>query len=304
MRLLPASALGVGVLAISAAPPLILLTGLQPFALASWRLLCVALLISVFALPRLWRDLGRLSRRERLWLLASGVLYGLHFGLFNLAFFHTSKESVVVLLAVQPLMAAAAGAAWLNERFTRTMFFASAIATAGLCLFVWNDYTLDPAHMLGDALVLACGLAIVACYSIGRVLRPRMSLVGYLGALYWLGGLTTLGVSMAAGDMLWGYSSEAWFWLAMAVLIPTLVGHSLFHYVVKYVPVFYVNLAVLGEPIISLVIMYALRNEYAVFRETTMTLLQIIGGALLLVGVAVGLVFGRNETHAAREVST
>jgi drug/metabolite transporter (DMT)-like permease len=150
--------------------------------------------------------------------------------------------------------------------------------------------------------VLACGLAIVCSYSVGRVLRPRMSLVGYLGALYWLGGLTTLVVSVAAGDTLWGYSDEAWIWLWLAVLIPTLVGHSMFHYVVKYVPVFYVNLAILGEPVLALLIMYALRERYAVFAESTLTAAQVVGGALLMVGVMIGIVFGRAQTHAARRV--
>jgi len=300
MRALPASALVIGVLAVSTAPVLILLTGLDPFALASWRLLCVALLLSPLALPRLLADWRGLRGRERLLLLASGVLYGAHFGLFNLAFFHTSKESVVVLLAVQPLMAAGIGAAWLDEKFTRAMLLSSLIATAGLVLFVWHDYRFDASQLVGDALVLACGLAIVTSYSLGRVLRPRMSLPGYLGALYWVGGLTTLTAALIAGDPLSGYSSDQWFWLIAAVLVPTLVGHSLFHYVVKYVPVFYVNLTILGEPIISLLIMYALRDQYVVFRESTMSMEQVIGGTLLIAGVAIGLTMGRKDRKVTR----
>ncbi len=268
--------------------------------MASWRLLCVALLLSPLALPRLLADWRGLRGRERLLLLASGVLYGAHFGLFNLAFFHTSKESVVVLLAVQPLMAAGIGAAWLDEKFTRAMLLSSLIATSGLVLFVWHDYRFDASQLVGDALVLACGLAIVTSYSLGRVLRPRMSLPGYLGALYWVGGLTTLTAALIAGDPLSGYSNDQWFWLIAAVLVPTLVGHSLFHYVVKYVPVFYVNLTILGEPIISLLIMYALRDQYVVFRESTMSMEQIIGGTLLIAGVAIGLTMGRKDRNATR----
>ncbi|MBE7491496.1 MAG: DMT family transporter [Planctomycetes bacterium] len=299
MRALPTLALVVGVLAVSTAPVLILLTGLDPYALAAWRLVCVALILTPLGGWRLWRDLKKLSVRDRLLLVTSGVLYGAHFGLFNLAFFHTSKESVVVLLAVQPLMAAAIGALWLNERFTATMFWASLVATAGLTVFVWHDYTFDAAHLVGDALVIACGLAIVLSYSFGRVLRPRMSLGGYLGALYWIGGLTMLATALVAGNPLWGYAQDQWFWLALAVLIPTLVGHSLFHYVVRYVPVFYVNLTILGEPILSLLIMYALRDHYTVFATSTMTPLQIAGGSLLLLGVGIGLAFGRKD--AAKE---
>lgn len=289
MGRLPALALLAGTLAVATAPPLILLAGVPAFALAAWRLLAVALILLPVALLPLLRDLRKLSRRDVCWLAASGALYGLHFGLFNLAFSHTSKESVVVLLGAQPLIAAAIGALWLSEPITRRMLLASAIAIGGLGLFVWHDYTFDAAHLVGDGLVLLCGIAIVASYSIGRRLRPRMSLPGYLTALYWVGGITCLAVALAKGDPLWGYGQDQWFWLGLAVLVPTLVGHSLFHYVVKYVPVFYVNLTILGEPILSLLIMYALRHDYAVFRDSTLTPLQLAGGLLLMTGVAVGI---------------
>ncbi len=297
-------ALLIGVLAVSTAPPLILLAGIEPFALAAWRLLAVALVMLPFAIPRLVRDWRGLTRRDLGWLLFSAVMYGLHFGLFNWAFSHTTKESVVVLLGAQPLMAAAIGALWLAEPITRRMLGASALAVAGLLVFVWHDYSFDAGYLIGDALVLASGLVIVLSYSAGRRLRPRMSLLGYLFALYFLGGVTCLGITVAMGDQLWGYRDDQWFWLGMAILIPTLVGHSMFHYVVKYVPVFYVNLTILGEPILALVIMYILRHEYAVFRDSTLTPLQLAGGSLLLVGVAIGILAGRKPaTNAPLEKS-
>jgi drug/metabolite transporter (DMT)-like permease len=194
-----------------------------------------------------------------------------------------------VLLGAQPLLAAAIGALWLKEELTRRMLFASAIALCGLAVFAWHDYTFDAAYLVGDALVLAACLAIVLSYSAGRRLRPRMSLRGYLAAVYWIGGLTCLATALIVGDALWGYADAQWMWLGMAVVVPTLVGHSLFHYVVKYVPVFYVNLTILGEPVLALLIMYALRDEYYVFRASTLTPLQLVGGSLLLTGVAVGL---------------
>jgi drug/metabolite transporter (DMT)-like permease len=225
-------------------------------------------------------------------------MYGLHFGLFNLAFLHTSKESVVVLLGAQPLMAALMGALLLREKITAKMLAASAVAIVGLLVFAWHDYTFDSSHLFGDALVLACGVAIVLSYTAGRKLRPRMSLLGYLWALYMLGGLTCLAGALVSGDPLWGYADDQWMWLGLAVLIPTLVGHSLFHYVVKYVPVFYVNLTILGEPIIALLIMYLLRDQFAVFDRSTLDPLQIVGGVLLLAGVAIGLLAGRKPVEA------
>jgi drug/metabolite transporter (DMT)-like permease len=139
-------------LAVATAPPLILLAGVPPFALAAWRMLAVGALILPFAAAPLWRDWRGLRGGERGWLVFSGLLYGFHFGLFNLAFEHTSKESVVVLLGVQPLMGAAIGALWLKEEITRRMLMASAVAIAGLAIFVWHDYSFDPAGLRARSL--------------------------------------------------------------------------------------------------------------------------------------------------------
>jgi drug/metabolite transporter (DMT)-like permease len=298
MARMPFIALLLGMFAVATAPPLILLADIPPFALAAWRLLVVALVLLPFTFARLLRDVKQLSGREMTYLVASGILYGVHFGLFNLAFEHTTKESVVVLLGAQPLMAAAIGALWLKESITRKMLAASALAIVGLLIFVWHDYHFDQSNLVGDALVLACGVAIVLSYSAGRKLRPRMSLIGYLGALYAIGGLTCLASALVAGDALFGYGGDQWFWLTLAILVPTLVGHSLFHYVVKYVPVFYVNLTILGEPILALLLMYLLRERYDIFRESSLTPMQLTGGLLLLGGVAIGLLAGRKPQMA------
>lgn len=306
MRTLPALALVVGVIAISMAAPYILLSGLEPFAIAAWRLLSVTVLLLPFAAAGFGRDLAGLTPGERWKLLLSGITYGAHFALFAWAFEHTTKESVVMLLAAQPLLAMAVGRIFLGERITPTMLAATAISLLGLGVFAWNDYLFDPGHLIGDGMVLLCGLLIVISYSIGRRLRPRMSLLGYLLALYLLGGLTCLAAALATGQALWGFHWTNWYYVACAVLIPTLIGHSLFHYVVKYVPVFYVNLAVLAEPVIAILFMLAFREKFAVFQSSQLTVLQGIGGAILLGGVAMGLSAARqlggnheNESRSA-----
>jgi drug/metabolite transporter (DMT)-like permease len=283
------------------AAPYILLSEAGPFAIAAWRLLSVTLLFAPFATGKLWRDVAGLSANDRWKLLASGITYGAHFALFAMAFSHTTKESVVMLRAAQPLIARAVGRIFLGEVITPSMLAATGVSLLGLGVFAWNDYLFDPNNLVGDAMVLACGLLIVISYAIGRRLRPKMSLSGYLLVLYAMGGLTCLAAALVANQALWGYHWVNWYYLGCAVLIPTLIGHSMFHYVVKYVPVFYVNLAVLAEPVIAIVVMMAFRERFAVFQNSELTTLQGVGGAILVAGVAFGLsatrsIGAKNET--------
>lgn len=296
-----ASALVVGTLAVSTAGPLILLAGVPAFAFASWRLCSVALLMLPFVARSMMRDWGALGGRDRGLMLFAGLCYGAHFGLFTWAFDHTSKESVVVLIGVQPLIAAFVGRLWLKESITPKMIAASLLGLAGLAIFVWHDYAFDPMHLIGDVMTLVSGLVIVLSYTAGRTLRPKMSLGGYLGWLYATAGVMCVVVAVAVGESLFAYDTHQWFWLSLAILVPTLVGHSLFQYVVKYVPVFQVNLAILMEPVLALLIMFVLRFEFEVFRESTLAPAQILGGALLMVGVAMGLLTRRRKPEIKDE---
>lgn len=291
----PILALVVGLFAVSLAGPFIVLAQVGAFALPAWRLLSVVALLLPWALPRLASDLEGLTGRERWLLVVSGVLYGAHFAAFTGAFSFTTKESAVMLLAGQPLLGAAYGALFLGERITRGMVASSAVAIAGVALFVEYDQDRGDLALVGDALVLACGLLIAVCYGIGRRLRPRMSLTGYLTALYAIGGLTCLVGALVTRDPLWGYGPERWRWLVAAVLVSTLVGHSCFHYAVKFVPVFQVNLTILGEPVIALVVMTLLRERFEAFQTSSLSVRQGLGGAVLLLGVGLGLWWGRGR---------
>lgn len=293
----------VGVLAISMAAPYILLSEVEPFAIASWRLLCVSAILFPIAARSLGADWGALGGADRLKFLFSGVCYGAHFALFALAFGYTSKESVVVLIGAQPLMGMAVGRIFLRELVTSSMLIATAISLAGLTVFVWHDYTFDPTHLLGDCMVLAAGFLIVIPYAAGRRLRPKMKLSSYLFGLYLLGGISCLCAALVAGQALWGYHWINWYYLGCAVLIPTLIGHSMFHYAVKYVSVFYVNLAVLAEPVIAIVVMLAFSERFEVFRASELTTLQAIGGALLLLGVGFGLAAARRNQGVGNDPS-
>ncbi len=299
----PLLALIVGLFAVSLAGPFIVLSGIGPFALPAWRLLAVAAVL----LPLAWRglraDLATLDRGDRLRLLAAGLLYGAHFAAFTLAFKHTTKESAVLLLGGQPLIGAAAGALLLGERVTRPMVVSSLVGIAGLVVFVGEHVTVDPHHLVGDGLVLLCEVLLAISYTIARRLRPRMELTSWLASLYGSGGLLCLAVALVARDPLWGYPADAWGWLAGAVVISTLIGHSCYQWAVRFVPVFYVNVMSLGEPVVAVAVMSLLRDRYPALQASQVSGQQAVGAALLIGGVALGLTWRSPPATDATPVS-
>lgn len=293
----PIATLLVGTVAISSAAVLIVLTRLPAEAIAVWRLGVTALVFAPFAARRARAELAALDGRARLALLAGGVAFGLHFVWFPMGFTRTSYESTVLLLVSQPVMAAVLGALFLGEAISGSMLVSMALATLGLAILVWDDYHFRPEQLAGDAIVLASCVAIVTTRALARRLRQRLGFATYvcsisaLGAcVAWLGALTR-GVPLTRAES----GATEWVALALLLLVPTIGGHTVFHYVVKYVRVFHVNLVILAEPVIAIVMKHALAPHFAVFRGNALTRAHWVGGALLFAGVGIGLVLRDRE---------
>ena len=67
------------------------------------------------------------------------------------------------------------------------------------------------------------------------------------------------------------------------------MGHSCYQWAVRFVPVFYVNVMSLGEPVVAVAVMSLLRERYPALQASQVTGQQAVGAGLLIAGVALGL---------------
>ena len=277
--------------AVSSAAVLVVLSGLDAPSIGLWRLGATVVAFAPFARGRIVRVVGAMSRGRRLTLLVAGATYGLHFVWWPMGFERTSYESTVVLLALQPVLACVLGLLWLGEPVTRRMGLSIAIAGVGLVLLVAEDYSFRPEHLIGDGIVIASVLAIVVTVLAGRRLRQELDFAVYVTCIAAVATGTAMvaALTMDAAPLTSSRGAAGWCALALLVAVPTLFGYAGFHYLVKEVPVFYLNLVIVAEPAIALGLKYGLRGRFEVFRDTELTTVQLVASAILLGGVAFGL---------------
>ncbi|MCA8939407.1 MAG: DMT family transporter [Planctomycetes bacterium] len=289
-----------GTLCVSTAPVLIMLTPLEPAIMSAWRMLVTALVMLPFALVAR-KQLATLTRREKHLLPISGVLFGLHFLCFIGAFEFTSFESAVLLLAMQPIFAAFLAGWILKERTTLGMWIASGVAMIGMGILGWQDFLKDHEeggwnNLIGDALVLLGGVVIVLAIIIGRRVRKKLDFPLYTVVIFGVGGAMNLVVALALGEGLWPTeTSDGWMWLAFLILLPTIGGHNLFNYLVRHVRVFFINLVILAEPVLSMFMRWLINDARLGVPEYTTE--RIVGSLILIVGVFVGLMIRERKAQ-------
>ncbi len=112
--------LGVGLISISISAILIrFATGAPAIVVAVWRTVFASVLLAPFMLRGTGGELRRLTRREWLLILVSGVFLGLHFIVFIQSVYYTSVAHAAVLVSMSPIFIGIVGFMALKQRLSR-----------------------------------------------------------------------------------------------------------------------------------------------------------------------------------------
>jgi drug/metabolite transporter (DMT)-like permease len=292
----PHLALIVGVLVVSAASIFIRLAqaGADSLAVAAWRLTLASAVLAPFALATSRSELRGLTRKECVLILAAGVLLALHFATWISSLALTSVAASVVLMTTHPLLVGVMSHFLLKERLTPPMIAGVAVAFGGSTIIGLGDLGQGTHRLTGDLLALAGGLTVAGYFLIGRKLRARLSLLGYVFPVYATAALVLMGTAIVARVPLSGYTGSTWLWLLVLALGPQILGHSSLNYALRQLSATYVTLAVLAEPIGSALLAWAVLGERP-------TLAGAIGGGLILAGIAVATWGEPRARRAAKE---
>jgi len=257
---------------------------------AAGRLLFAALALAPVALTRHRAELARLTAREILPVVLSGVFLALHFATWITSLEHTTVTSSVVLVTTTPLWVGLLAPLVLRERLTRRLALGILLALAGGVVVGLSDTGRQAAAapgaagggraLLGDLLALAGAWGMAGYLLVGRRLRARLTLVPYVFLVYGMAAVILTVVMAVSGGSLLGLVPASYLWLVLLALVPQLLGHSTYNWALRYLPASFVAIAMLGEPVGASVL------AFFFLREVPGPVL-IAGAVLLLAGIAV-----------------
>jgi drug/metabolite transporter (DMT)-like permease len=278
----PYVGLGIGVLTVSSAAILIRLAqaGAHSLTVAAWRLTLATLLLTPVAVAQSRREWRTLTADEWRRALLSGLLLAVHFVTWITSLSLTSVAASVVLMTTHPIFAALGSYLLLDEGLERRMIIALVIAVLGSGIIAIGDVGQGSHRLLGDLLALLGGISAAGYFVLGRGLRKRLSLLGYVYPVYGTAAVVLMGTLLISGLPRLPEQPEAWLWLGVMALGPQILGHSSLNWALRYLSATFVTLATLGEPIGSTLLAWWLLGERP-------TIWAVVGGTLILGGIVV-----------------
>jgi drug/metabolite transporter (DMT)-like permease len=271
-----------GVFSVSWAAPLIRMCDAPALVIAIYRMGIASLILLPIVLWRYPQETKHLLSSGWKLSLLSGVFLGLHFAFWVSSLFYTSVASSVVIVATQPLFALTLSWFFLKEKAHLVTFLAIVLALAGVYVVAAGDFQLDKKHLIGDVLALLGAVMAAAYYTVGRNLRRTFHIAPYVLVVYSISAIT-LAVIVSIYGLSFSPVSDKNIWLlVLLAIVPTVIGHSLFNYLLKYITAFMVGISILGEPI------GASLWAFLLFAEVPAKSVYL-GGALILVSVVMAL---------------
>ena len=139
--------------------------------------------------------------------------------------------------------------------------------------------------MLGNICAIFCSLAMAFVLIVGKEVRKNFSLFDYTRWLFFYASFAILFISFIAEVSVFSFSWEEFRWFVFLALVPTVVGHNIFYYLIKSLSTTTVAAVPLGEPVVSSV------GAFFLFQEP-ITSAVVLGGSITLLGVFLVIRFG------------
>lgn len=231
----------------------------HPLVAAGVRLVIAAVLLSPFVF-RAARD-GRLSTPVLRSACLAGIAYAVHFGAWVTSLTLTSVAASVTLVTATPLLLTVVAFVTGRDRPDRRHIAAIAMALVGLVLIGGADLANEGA-LLGDGLAALGAVAMGAYMLIARRHGPSLDVWAFTGVATAVGGALLLAATVMMGVSVSFPSTEAFIYVALAALIPQLVGHSLLTWSLRHTRPTVVGIATVGEPVGSTILGWLWLKEH------------------------------------------
>lgn len=274
----PYLAILVGVFAVSFSSIFVRLCSAPPLVIAAYRLIFTFLFLAPFSFSGRCAALRGMTGRQVLLAAGSGIFLALHFVTWFTSLRYTSIASSVVLVTTQPVFVVAGSFIFFRERVPRLALLGGLLALAGSVVIGATDFQLGRQAFLGDLLALFAAVMVSGYLLLGRKLRGNVSLSGYTFVTYGASSLTLAATAFAADLPFYPYPSRDWLLFVGLALVCTVLGHTVFNWVLRYVQASVISVSILGEPLGA--ILWA-----AMFLGENPSLRQIVGGSLILTGL-------------------
>ncbi len=268
----------VGLIFTSLSSIFVKLSDSPSIIISAYRMLFASLLWVVPVLIKDREELKKITISDLLWCFVSGVFLALHFATWIASLSMTSVASSTVLVSLSPVFVAAFSYFILKEDLRQRSIIGIAVAVVGSVLIAYGDSQGGGHALTGDFLALLGAVFVGGYLLIGGRVRIRLGVRVYVLIVYSISAVVLFSIAFATKTLVYPYPMKEMLLFFALAFFCSLLGHSVYNWMLEYVSSTFVSVATLGEPIFATIL------ALLIFKEVP-SVLTLLGGISVLFGL-------------------
>lgn len=223
-----------GVFMAATAAIFIKISTLDPYFLASGRLLLACVILSPFFYNDWKKHKDSYSRKHLRRCVIPGIIFATHFITWNIGVRETHAANGTLIVTLVPVVMPFVLFFTINEIVNQRELMGTMFSILGVCLLAYGDWHSSPEHLFGDLMCFISMLFYAYYLAAGRKNRDFPALWLYMVPLYFVAGVACFLAGLMSGELRVIYPAEQYFWLSCLALFPTVLGHSFINFGLKH----------------------------------------------------------------------
>ena len=268
----------VAMLSVSTSPIIArYLDSVPAVAISFWRMSFGATILWLFSLLKKQPPLTNVNFKRT---ILAGFFLGIHFALFFGSVKLTTIANATFLGTLAPIITFLIEKIFLDRKHSYSLIFGLVLAISGAIIIISNKFDFSSSYTLGNILAVLSSVFIGIALIISENVRQTVSTISYSRTLFTAAAFTLFGLALVLKINLIGFSYMDFCGLFFLGIVPTLLGHGVLYYCLRYISPTIIASIPMGEPIIASIMAYFL------FQEAIGPII-IMGGSITFIGLLI-----------------
>ena len=286
-------ALFIGILSISLFPVIVAMELTPGLTSAFYRMAIAA--TALLSYVTITKSLKIPSVQTALLAALCGVLFATDIAFWNLSIQLTTATQGTLLTNLAPIWVGVIAFLFFKNKPRRSFWIGTLFAIAGIVVFIGIDVFLSLSFDRGFILGIFSGFFYALYILLSKEVLNKMEVVSFITLSSTSSALFLLIINIAAKQPLWGFTSAAWTSLLIQGLVSQLLAWLLISYATKRMRATRLSLSLLSQVVFASILAW-------IFIDEVITYEKAIGGALILLGIAITFYEKKEVREAYRKL--
>lgn len=256
--------LGLALLSLSSSPIWLRLAAAPNLAIGTHRLLGAALVLLIWQLIRKKSPFKLLEKRHAdvfKWTCISGLFFFVHLWTYTASAQSTSVAHLVMIFAANPIFTALGALIFFQQKLEKRILIAYPLAMLGLFLLFLDRPQNTEVSFAGDVWALISA-ALHSGYALtGKRVRRELDNVVFSFWMYLVAGVCFGICYLFSPPPLLPLGGTFYASILALIVFPSLLGHTLFTYLLRHMNINVLSCAKLAEPSLAAIMAYFVFGE-------------------------------------------